>query len=179
MVRNHYSFKKIMTGSDLSRRRLPVMCATSGNPGPVVWLTACSHGDEVSGIVVIQEVFKTIRRRLLCGAVHAFPLMNPLGFESGMRHITPSGEDLNRSFPGNANGSLGERIAHTIFDTITATSPDLVVDFHNDWTDSMPYVLVDHDPGKAHQKSYRHALHAARQRAEEQSDKEHGHAAGA
>jgi len=163
MVRNHYSFKKIMTGSDLSRRRLPVMCATSGNPGPVVWLTACSHGDEVSGIVVIQEVFKTIRRRLLCGAVHAFPLMNPLGFESGMRHITPSGEDLNRSFPGNANGSLGERIAHTIFDTITATSPDLVVDFHNDWTDSMPYVLVDHDPGKAHQKSYRHALHAARQ----------------
>ena len=47
MVRNHYSFKKIMTGSDLSRRRLPVMCATSGNPGPVVWLTACSHGDEV------------------------------------------------------------------------------------------------------------------------------------
>jgi predicted deacylase len=162
-VRNHYSFKKIMTGSDLSRRRLPLMCATSDNPGPVVWLTACSHGDEVSGIIVIQEVFRSIRRRLTCGSVQAFPLMNPLGFESGMRHITLSGEDLNRSFPGNASGSLGERIAHSIFDTITATQPDLVVDFHNDWIESMPYVLIDHDPGKAHNKSYRRAVHAAKQ----------------
>lgn len=162
-VRNHFSFKKIMTGSDLSRRRLPVMSATSEAPGPVVWLTACSHGNEVSGIVVIQEVFKSIRKRLARGAVHAFPLMNPLGFEAGKRHITMSGEDLNRSFPGNANGSLGERIAHQIFETITATQPDLVVDFHNDWIESIPYVLVDHDPGRAHSRSYRKTLHAAKQ----------------
>ena len=162
-VRNHYCFKRIMTGSDLSRRRLPVMCATSENPGPVVWLTACSHGNEVSGIVVIQEVFKSIRRRLRCGSVQAFPLMNPLGFEAGKRHITMSGEDLNRSFPGNPNGSLGERIAHEIFSTITATKPDLVVDFHNDWIESIPYVLVDHDPGRAHSKPYKKTLHAAKQ----------------
>jgi predicted deacylase len=162
-VRNHFSFKKILTGSDLSRRRLPVMCATSDNPGPVVWLTACSHGDEVSGIVVIQEVFRSIRRKLLRGSVQAFPLMNPLGFESGTRHITMSGEDLNRSFPGNAHGSLGERIAQRIFDTIIATKPDLVVDFHNDWIESIPYVLVDHDPGKPHHKAYLKALHAAKQ----------------
>ena len=161
-VRNHYSFKRIMTGSDLSHRRLPLMCATSEKPGPVVWLTACSHGNEVTGIVVIQEVFRHIRRRLTCGSVQAFPLMNPLGFESGMRHITMSGEDLNRSFPGNANGSLGERIAHTIFDTIISTKPDLVVDFHNDWIESMPYALVDHDPGKAHKKAYQQAIHTAK-----------------
>jgi predicted deacylase len=162
-VKNHFSFKKIMTGSDLSRRRLPIMCATSDNPGPVVWLTACSHGDEVSGIVVIQEVFRSIRRRLIRGCVQAFPLMNPLGFESGLRHITLSGEDLNRSFPGNANGSLGERIAHKIFETIVRTKPDLVVDFHNDWIESIPYVLVDHDPGKQHNRAYRKAIHAAKQ----------------
>lgn len=157
-VKSHYSFKKIMTGSDLSRRRLPLMCATSVNPGPVVWLTACSHGDEVSGIVVIQEIFKHIRRHLKRGCIQAFPLMNPLGFESGLRHITLSGEDLNRSFPGNANGSLGERIAHRIFDTIMQTQPDLVIDFHNDWIESIPYVLIDHDPGKSHRAAYRKAI---------------------
>lgn len=162
-VKNHYSFKKIMTGSDLSRRRLPLMCATSENPGPVVWLTACSHGNEVSGIVVIQEVFKSIRRRLTRGSVQAFPLMNPLGFESGLRHITMSGEDLNRSFPGSSSGSLGERIAHSIFDTIIKTEPDLVVDFHNDWIESIPYVLIDHDPGKPHGRAYRKAIHVAKQ----------------
>lgn len=162
-VNNHYSFKKIMTGSDLSRRRLPQMCATSENPGPVVWLTACSHGNEVSGIVVIQEIFKSIRRRLTRGSIQAFPLMNPLGFESGLRHITMSGEDLNRSFPGSPSGSLGERIAHDIFDTIIRTEPDLVVDFHNDWIESIPYVLIDHDPGKQHSRAYRKAIRVAKQ----------------
>lgn len=122
-VRNHYCFKRIMTGSDLSRRRLPVMCATSENPGPVVWLTACSHGNEVSGIVVIQEVFKSIRRRLRCGSVQAFPLMNPLGFEAGKRHITMSGEDLNRSFPGNPMVRWGSALRTKYFQRLRQQNP--------------------------------------------------------
>lgn len=162
-VKIHYSFKKVMTGSDLSRRRLPLMSAMSVNPGPVVWLTACSHGDEVSGIVVIQEVFKNIRRRLLCGTVLSFPLMNPLGFETGSRTISMSGEDLNRSFPGNPNGSLGERIAHSIFSAIIETKPMLVLDLHADWIDSIPYILLDRDPGTLHQDAYQKAIAAGQE----------------
>lgn len=157
-VKIHYSFIKIMTGSDLSHRRLPLMSAESKNPGPLVWLTACGHGDEVSGIVVIQEIFKNIRRKLLKGKVMAFPIMNPLGFEMGSRHITLSSEDLNRSFPGNPNGSLGERIASRIFGAITESKPSLVLDFHNDWIESIPYVLLDHEPGEEHQACYRESI---------------------
>lgn len=160
-VKLHYSFKNILTGSDLSRRRLPLMSAVSDKPGPLVWLTACGHGDEVGGIVVIQEVFKRLRRRLLCGTVQAFPLMNPLGFETRSRHITMSREDLNRSFPGNPQGSLGERIAHRIFSTITAVTPSLVLDLHNDWIESIPYVLVDGDPGSAHKGVYKQSKRIA------------------
>lgn len=139
-----YSFLKILTGSDLSRRRLPMMMAKSRHAGPVVWLTACGHGDEVGGIVVIQEIFKRIRRRpLVRGSLYAFPLMNPLGFETTSRHITLSKEDLNRSFPGRENGSLAERIARKIFATIIETQPTLVLDLHNDWINSIPYTLID------------------------------------
>ncbi|MBF0278789.1 MAG: succinylglutamate desuccinylase/aspartoacylase family protein [SAR324 cluster bacterium] len=138
-----YSFMKILTGSDLSRRRLPFMSVSSPIQGPVIWLTACMHGDEVGGIVIIQEIFKKIRRRLLKGSVHAFPLMNPIGFETASRNITFSREDLNRSFPGDPNGSLGERIAHQIFSMIRRTSPHLLLDLHNDWKQSIPYVLLD------------------------------------
>jgi uncharacterized protein len=162
-VKIQYSFKKILAGSDLSRRRLPVMSAKSPNSGPLVWLTACSHGDEVSGIVVIQEIFKSIRRRLLRGTVQAFPLMNPLGFETRSRNITVSGEDLNRSFPGDPNGSLGQRIAHHIFGTIIEEKPALVLDLHNDWIESIPYVLVDHDPGASHKAAYSQAVRAAKE----------------
>ncbi len=152
-----------MTGSDLSRRRLPFMQAVSQQDGPVVWITACGHGDEVGGIVVIQEMFKILRRRLLCGTVFAFPLMNPFGFEMVSRQITLSSEDLNRSFPGNPDGSLGERIAHEIFTTIVTTQPTLVLDLHNDWIESVPYALLDYDPGGSHKPTYHRAITAGKE----------------
>jgi len=150
-----FSFKKIMTGSDLSRRRLPFMAIESPKRGPVVWLAGCIHGDEVTGIVTIQEVFKAVRRRkLLKGALYAFPLMNPIGFESASRNITMSREDLNRSFPGDRNGSLAERIAEKVFTTIKQTRPSLVLDLHNDWMKSIPYALLDMPPGAGHEPAY-------------------------
>ncbi len=142
-TRMSYSFLKIHSGSDLSRRRLPLMTINSPNPGPVVWLTACVHGDEVGGIVVVQEVFRLLKTHLLNGSVHAFPLMNPIGFETSSRNITVSKEDLNRSFPGDAKGSLGSRIAHRILQRILSTSPALVLDLHNDWVKSIPYIVLD------------------------------------
>jgi predicted deacylase len=162
-VKIHYTFKKIMTGSDLSHRRLPLMTAASESPGPLVWLTACGHGDEVSGIVVIQEIFKRIRHQLLRGSVKAFPLMNPLGFETKSRNITMSREDLNRSFPGSPNGTLGERIAHRIFSEIIEVKPALVLDLHNDWIDSIPYALLDNDASGKHRAAYKEAIHAAKE----------------
>ena len=139
-----YSFVRILTGSDLSNRRLPFMLAESEVEGPIVWMTACGHGDEVGGIVIIQEIFKWIKRQgLRRGKLMAFPLMNPMGFETASRQIIYSQEDLNRSFPGNPKGSLAERIAYKIFSAITQTRPSLILDLHNDWTLSIPYTLLD------------------------------------
>lgn len=149
-----YSSIRILTGSDLSKRMLPFMSIKSVNPGPVIWLTACVHGDEVGGIVVIQEIFKKLRKEgILKGDIYAFPLMNPLGFETGSRHITLSGEDLNRSFPGDKEGSLAERIANVIFTKIKETKPSLVLDLHNDWRKSIPHILIDPEPIE-HKEAY-------------------------
>ncbi len=150
-----YSFLKILTGSDLSQRKLPVMEAKSVNSGPVVWLTACVHGDELGGIVIIQEIFKMLKKKpLLKGTVYAFPLMNPIGFETASRHINLSEEDLNRAFPGDKNGSLAERIAEKIFTTITKTNPAVVLDLHNDWSQTVPYVLIDPAPAFKNKEIY-------------------------
>ncbi len=138
-----YSFIKIMSGSDLSKRRLPYMLIKNDNPGPALWLTGCMHGDEIGGTVVIHRLFNRLRNELRRGSVHAFPLMNPMGFENVTRSISISNEDLNRSFPGSANGNLAERIANIIFGKITDTNPDLVLDLHNDWNNSIPYILLD------------------------------------
>lgn len=153
-VKIKYSFLKIFTASDLARRRLPLMSIESINPGPTIWFTGCIHGDEVSGIVIIQEIFKIIKKTLLKGAVYAFPLLNPIGFEHSSRYITLSEEDLNRSFPGERNGSLAERMADQIFSKIIETKPTLVLDLHNDWIRSIPYVLIDYNEEISHTEAY-------------------------
>ncbi len=161
--RVRYSFRNILTGSDLSRRRLAVMTAEAARTGPTVWLTACAHGDEVGGVVIIQEIFRQLKRKpLLCGEVRAFPLMNPLGFEVGSRHITMGGEDLNRSFPGNQHGSLAGRIAATIFQEILQTGPALVLDLHNDWRNSIPYTVIDPRRKSANREAYARTRRFAR-----------------
>lgn len=146
-TRVRYTFVNMLTGSDLSRRRLPVMRASSVESGPVVWLTAGAHGEEVGGVVVIQEIFKKVRKAgLRRGTLCAFPLMNPMGLETASRGISFTGEDLNRCFPGSPSGSLGERIADRIFAGIMETGPSLVLDLHNDWIKSIPYAVLDLRP---------------------------------
>jgi len=150
-----YSFVDVLTGSDLSTRRLAIMKAQGKKEGPVVWLTAAIHGDEVGGIVIVQEIFKELRKYpLLAGTLYAMPLMNPIGFESSMRGLPLSEEDLNRSFPGDKKGSITERFAYQIFSTIMKTGPSLVLDLHNDWSASIPYTLIDPYPGNAHREVY-------------------------
>lgn len=152
-----YSFLKILTGSDLSSRRLPYMEITSPEAGPRVWLTACIHGDEVTGVAIIHEIFKRLKEKLKRGSVYAFPLINPFGFETASYNLTLSNEEirenLNRAFPGNEKGTLAERIAHRIFTAITKTKPDLVLDLHNDWTHSVPYLALDYNPGEIKNKT--------------------------
>ena len=119
----------------------------SGRPGPTVWLTAGIHGDEIGGVIVVQEIFGRLRKRpLTAGRLCAFPLLNPFGFETASRRIPASQEDLNRAFPGNPEGSLAERIAHVAHERICTSEPDLVLDLHNDWLRSIPYALVDPRP---------------------------------
>lgn len=129
---------------DIIQRRIPVLTADSKEAGPVVWLTACIHGDEVGGTAIVHEVFASLRQSgLRRGVVHAYPLINSMGFENVSRFITTDREDLNRCFPGNPRGSMGEQIARRLFDTIMKSGPDLVIDLHNDWVRSVPYVLID------------------------------------
>ncbi len=142
-IKQQYSFIKILTGSDLSTRRIPFMSIKTDIEGPIVWCTGCMHGDEIGGAVIIHELYKKLKNNLLKGSVLAFPLMNPFGFETVSRNIAISKEDLNRSFPGDEKGTLGERIASKIFNYIMDSRPSLVIDLHNDWNKSIPYVLND------------------------------------
>jgi predicted deacylase len=147
---------------EIIQRRIPLLIANSGRPGPQVCLTACIHGDEVGGIAIVHDLFARLRKTgLRCGAVHAFPLINSLGFENATRFITGDGEDLNRCFPGKADGSMGQQIASRVFNAIKSSEPDLVIDLHNDWFRSVPYLLLEPGDEFPSQALYRRTIKLA------------------
>ena len=121
------------------------------------FFTGVLGGDEVGGVAVVHDVVATLRKSgLRCGSVRAVPLVNSMGFETVSRFFNSDREDLNRCFPGRADGTMGQQVARRLFDTMIKSAPALVIDIHNDWVRSVPYILIE-AARSGHQASADHA----------------------
>ncbi|MEZ6123695.1 MAG: M14 family metallopeptidase [Planctomycetaceae bacterium] len=107
--------------------RIPMHVRRAIHPGPVVFVTAALHGDEINGTGAIRQ-FLHDDFQLLRGSVILVPVLNILGFDRHTRYL-PDRRDLNRCFPGSARGSLASRMARTIFDEIVSRC-DYGIDLH-------------------------------------------------
>ena len=107
---------------------LPVFVFRGTAPGPNLLLSAGIHGDEINGIEVVRRLINEDSLMPEAGMVIAIPLVNVYGFIFNSRTL-PDGKDLNRCFPGSANGSLANRLAHILMREIM---PHVTygVDFH-------------------------------------------------
>lgn len=108
--------------------RIPIHIRRSGVDGPVVFVTAALHGDEINGTGAIRQLIQDEDFRLTRGSVILVPVLNLLAFDRHSRYL-PDRRDLNRSFPGSATGSLASRMARIIFDEIVARA-DYGIDLH-------------------------------------------------
>jgi len=108
--------------------RIPLHIQRAADPGPVVFVTAALHGDEINGTGAIRSLIMDETFRLTRGVVILVPVLNMLSFERHSRYL-PDRRDLNRCFPGSKTGSLASRMARTIFDEIVARC-DYGIDLH-------------------------------------------------
>lgn len=101
----------------------------SKNPGPTLLVLGGVHGDEVNGVEIVRRAVKVgYFRHLKMGSVIAVPLLNIYGFINFSRDL-PDGKDINRSFPGNARGSLTSNMAHVLTKHFLPVV-DIGIDFH-------------------------------------------------
>ena len=107
---------RLLTGSWMS---LPVVVLHGREPGPILWLSAALHGDELNGMEIIRLVLDRLDPTQLRGTLISVPVVNVFGFEQQERYL-PDRRDLNRSFPGSARGSLASRLAHLFMSEIVA-----------------------------------------------------------
>ena len=98
---------------------LPVIVLHGKQPGPTVWISAALHGDELNGVEIVRSLLEVVRARDLHGTLIAVPVVNVYGFLNESRYL-PDRRDLNRHFPGKANGSLASRLARLFIDEIVS-----------------------------------------------------------
>jgi predicted deacylase len=99
----------LYTGASLPMR-VHVVCGRRS--GPVMFVSAAIHGDELNGVEIIRRLLKQKSLASLRGTLIAVPVVNVHGFLDLSRYL-PDRRDLNRSFPGSPQGSIAARTAHT------------------------------------------------------------------
>jgi predicted deacylase len=96
---------------------MPVHVVNGRQPGPIMFVSAAIHGDEINGIEIIRRLLKFKALSRLSGTLVAVPVVNVYGFVSQQRYL-PDRRDLNRSFPGSERGTMASRLADTFMTEI-------------------------------------------------------------
>lgn len=147
--------------------RLPVAVANGAADGPTLWLTGGVHGDEATGVAVVQDAVAALEGCLadLAGAVVAVPVVSPAGLRRNARETYYGDEDPNRHFPdADAESArtpkLQERIDARLYAAITGergddaagfsvetvgsnAAADALIDCHTAGVGSVPFAIRD------------------------------------
>jgi uncharacterized protein len=117
---------------DGSPALLPMIIVNGKADGARLWVQACIHGNEYCGTEILLEAAARLSPETLRGAVIFVPALNVTAFQAGTRRSPLEGYgtgDLNRVFPGSADGTYTEQLAHRIHQLVKATATHLL-DFH-------------------------------------------------
>ena len=97
--------------------------------GPTIFVSAAIHGDEVIGVEIVRRLLGGLDPAHMRGTLLAIPVVNAFGFLAHSRYL-PDRRDLNRSFPGSAEGSLAARLARLFLDEVVERC-SLGIDLHS------------------------------------------------
>ncbi|WP_137168103.1 succinylglutamate desuccinylase/aspartoacylase family protein [Salinimonas lutimaris] len=107
---------------------IPLHIKRGKRPGPVMFVSAAIHGDELNGIDIVGRLIRSKAIERLRGTLIAVPMVNVYGVLNQSRYL-PDRRDLNRSFPGSKKGSLAGRLAHLFFKEVVSKC-DVGIDLH-------------------------------------------------
>jgi predicted deacylase len=108
---------------------VPMICIRNGD-GPTALLTAGNHGDEYEGQIALLELARTITAEEIHGRIIILPALNYPAVVAGSRVSPLDDGNLNRLFPGDANGGPTAMIAHYV-ETMLFPLSDIVIDLHS------------------------------------------------
>jgi predicted deacylase len=126
---------------------MPVFAARGTAAGPTLCVTSGIHGDEINSVEIARRAFASVDAARLTGTLIVLPVINTSGFRTMNRYM-PDRRDLNRAFPGSAQGSVAAIVAGAVFDGVVVHCNRLI-DLHtgSNYRTNMAQIRVDvNDP---------------------------------
>ncbi|MDP2901438.1 MAG: succinylglutamate desuccinylase/aspartoacylase family protein [Candidatus Bathyarchaeota archaeon] len=112
------------------RYKIPVAVINGVLLGKTLGLFGGTHGTEFASVEAVTRVIRSLDPSVMRGAVLATPLLNRAQFEKRTQYTSPVDKlNLNGVFPGDASGSLTQRVANAAFEGIVSKC-DALVDCH-------------------------------------------------
>lgn len=107
---------------------VPIAVLNNGK-GRTALVTAGNHGDEYPGQIAILRLMRELQAEQVRGRIILIPALNLPAARAGTRLSPLDGKNLNRCFPGRADGTVTEMIAHYLT-TVLFPLADIVIDIH-------------------------------------------------
>ena len=141
----HHGFLKLPYSRDDSAWgavMIPITVIRNGN-GPTALLTGGNHGDEYEGLVSLFKLAGKLSPAEITGRVIILPAMNFPAFLNASRTSPIDKGNLNRSFPGKADGTVTQKIADYVLRHLVPEA-DIVLDLHSGGKtlDFIPFAAV-------------------------------------
>jgi predicted deacylase len=121
-------YLEVKAGTDSTR--LPITVIRGATPGPVLALVAGTHGNELAPLAALEKLRRDLDPKTLSGTVILVHAANPPAVQARTARSSVDNKNLNRVYPGKADGTLTERIAFAITAEIVATC-DYLIDLHS------------------------------------------------
>lgn len=120
---------------------IPITLVARGK-GPTVLVLGGNHGDEYQGQIAAMKLARELTPERVNGRIILIPSLNFPAARAATRLSPLDGMNLNRAFPGTAEGSVTSQIAHYLT-TVLFPLSDVVIDIHSGGR-SMEFVPCAH-----------------------------------
>ncbi len=107
---------------------IPITVIRNGQ-GPSALVLGGNHGDEYPGPIAILKLMRELNPDDINGTLILLPTLNQPAVKAATRLSPLDGKNMNRAFPGKANGLPTEIIAHYLT-TVLFPLSDIVIDIH-------------------------------------------------
>ncbi len=112
------------------RVRVPLCVLCASRPGKTVVAIGGTHGNEYEGPVGLKRLIRDVDApALAAGRLIVIPVLNVPAFQAGRRESPLDGGNMNRAFPGRADGTITSRIAQFVSEHVLPRA-DVVIDIH-------------------------------------------------